>query len=466
MSKIDLTKPSHVHFMGIGGISMSGLAEMLIIKGFTVSGSDINHSPLTDELEQKGAKIFYSQDAANITPDIDHVVYTAAIHNDNPEFMQAKSLGIPLTTRAELLGDVMDSYKSSIAIAGTHGKTTVTGMISTIFLEAGLDPTISIGGILNTIGDNFRYGKTGDTFIAEACEYKNSFLSLRPKYGIILNIEADHLDFFKDLDDIRSSFRQFAANVRSDGAILINGDVRNIPEITGGSGARVIVCAKDQTGDYYPENTGTDEKGHPVFSLYHKDTHITDITLSVFGQHNISNAVIASALAVEAGIAPEVICSALKKFTGVDRRFQQKGSFRGITVVDDYAHHPTEIAATLSTAKTLPYNRIVCVFQSHTYSRTKALLPEFADALALADVVVTPDIYPAREAFDPTISSKNIVELLQKKNVESYYTGSFPDTEKFLSNFCIDGDLLITMGAGNVVDIGEHLISGQSYPQS
>lgn len=457
MYKLNFNNPIHVHFIGIGGISMSGLAEILLDEGFTISGSDSKESDLTKHLEAKGISVFYGQKASNIIPGIDLVVYTAAIHEDNPEFAQAKAQGLPMLSRAELLGQIMDNYEQSIAVAGTHGKTTTTSMISQILLEAKTDPTITVGGILEAINGNLRVGES-EVFISEACEYTNSFLNFRPKYSIILNVEAEHLDFFKDLDDIRKSFHKFAANTLADGATIINGEIDNYTEIVEGLPQRIITYGLNSSYDYYAENITYDEKACAIFSVMHDGQKIMDVHLNVPGKHNVSNSLAAIALCDIMNIPNEAVISGLLKFGGANRRFQYKGKIDGITIIDDYAHHPTEIKATLTAAANYPHERLVLVFQPHTYSRTKAFLDDFAEVLSMADVVVLADIYAAREQNTYGVSSKDILNLLKKKGTEAYYLPSFEEIEKFLLKNCINGDLLITMGAGNVVEIGEALL--------
>lgn len=457
MYKLNFNNPIHVHFIGIGGISMSGLAEILLDEGFTISGSDSKESDLTKHLEAKGISVFYGQKASNIIPGIDLVVYTAAIHEDNPEFAQAKAQGLPMLSRAELLGQIMDNYEQSIAVAGTHGKTTTTSMISQILLEAKTDPTITVGGILEAINGNLRVGES-EVFISEACEYTNSFLNFRPKYSIILNVEAEHLDFFKDLDDIRKSFHKFAANTLADGATIINGEIDNYTEIVEGLPQRIITYGLNSSYDYYAENITYDEKACAIFSIMHDGQKIMDVHLNVPGKHNVSNSLAAIALCDIMDIPNEAVISGLLKFGGANRRFQYKGKIDGITIIDDYAHHPTEIKATLTAAANYPHERLVLVFQPHTYSRTKAFLDDFAEVLSMADVVVLADIYAAREQNTYGVSSKDILNLLKKKGTEAYYLPSFEEIEKFLLKNCINGDLLITMGAGNVVEIGEALL--------
>lgn len=458
MYQINFYKPIHVHFIGIGGISMSGLAEILLEEGFTISGSDAKESSLTDNLAQKGVQIFYGQKASNLIPGIDCVVYTAAIREDNEEFVAAKNAGLPMLSRAELLGQIMDNYRDSIAVSGTHGKTTTTSMISQILLEAKADPTISVGGILQAINGNLRVGNS-EVFVTEACEYTNSFLNFRPKYSIILNVEAEHLDFFKDLEDVRHSFRSFASNTLADGVTIINGEIDNYEELIASMPQKIITYGFDSSFDYYATDISFDNKACGHFKAMHDGNTVCEVQLSVPGRHNISNALAAIALACELGIAEDVLIRGLHKFGGADRRFQYKGEKNGITVIDDYAHHPTEIRASLTAAQNYPHDRLVLVFQPHTYSRTHAFLQDFADVLSLADVVVLAEIYAAREKNTLGISSKDILSLLEEKGKEAYFFPTFDEIENFLQKKCMHGDLLITMGAGNVVEIGESFLN-------
>lgn len=457
MYNINFENPIHIHFIGIGGISMSGLAEILLDEHFTVSGSDSKESELTRHLEHMGVTVFYGQTAENITPEIDLVVYTAAIREDNPEFMRAKEAKIPMISRAELLGQIMDNYKNSIAVAGTHGKTTTTSMISQILLEAKADPTITVGGILKAIDGNLRVGKS-DIFVSEACEYTNSFLHFYPKYSIVLNVEAEHLDFFKDIHDIRDSFHQFLSNTKKDGVILINGEIENYQELTKELDRKVITFGLTDSCDYHPADIVFNEKACATFTAMHHDTPVMKVSLNVPGMHNVSNALAAIALSIDLGLPKEAILAGLAAFGGANRRFQYKGTVDGVTIVDDYAHHPTEIRATLTAAKNYPHKRLVLVFQPHTYSRTKAFLTDFAEVLSLADVVVLADIYAAREKNTYGISSKDLLEQLKKTGTNCHYFPSFEEIEKFLLKNCMNGDLLITMGAGDIVNVGEHLL--------
>ena len=460
MYHVDFNNPIHVYFIGIGGISMSGLAEILLAEGFRVSGSDWNRSSLTELLEAQGAHINYGrpQKAENITNDIDLVVYTAAVHGDNPEFQEVQRRQIPALTRAEFLGQLMRNYKTPIAISGTHGKTTTTSMVSDILLQADTDPTLSVGGILRSIHGNIRVGKS-QIFVTEACEYTNSFLSFFPRIGIILNIEEDHMDFFKDLADIRSSFRRFAQLLPEDGALIINSGIENYQEITEGLRCKVITFGTDPASDYYPTDIEYDNMADATFTLHRMDQPEKTVHLSVPGEHNVLNALAALALSDLLGLSIDTAACALSGFHGTDRRFEYKGEVNGITIIDDYAHHPTEIAATLNAAHNYPHKTLWCVFQPHTYTRTKAFLDDFAKSLALADKVILADIYAARETDTLGISSADIQSRIQNSGKECFYFHTFDEIEKFILKNCINGDLLITMGAGDVVNIGENLLS-------
>ncbi|GFI16267.1 MAG: UDP-N-acetylmuramate--L-alanine ligase [Lachnospiraceae bacterium] len=457
MYQLDFNHPIHIYFIGIGGISMSGLAEILLEKGFTVSGSDAKESSLTRALCQKGAQIHYGQKAENINKKIDLVVYTSAIHPDNPEFTAMKEMEIPSLTRAELLGQMMKNYEFPVAVSGTHGKTTTTSMISEILLEADTDPTLSIGGILKAIGGNIRIGRSG-YFVTEACEYTNSFLSFFPKIGIILNIEEDHLDFFKDIDDIRNSFRRFARLLPADGVLIINGEIPEVNTVLEGLSCRVITYGSSDAFDYHPENIRYDENGCAGFLLVKKDGSREEIILGVPGEHNIYNSLAAIALADYFSISSTAVKSALAHFHGTDRRFEYKGSLNGTIIIDDYAHHPTEITATLTAAANYPHQSLWCVFQPHTFTRTKAFMKEFAKSLSLADHIVLADIFPARETDNLGISSKTLLEEIKSYGKDCHYFPSFQEIENFLKKNCAPGDLLITMGAGDVVNIGENLL--------
>lgn len=457
MYHLNFNKPCNVFFCGIGGISMSGLAAVLLDASFKVSGSDRASSPLTESLSRKGAHIFIGQHEHNVTRDIDVFVYTAAIHEDHPEMVRARELQIPLMTRAELLGQMMRNYKLPVAISGTHGKTTVTSMISEILMKAELDPTLSIGGILPSIGGNIRIGHS-DIFVTEACEYTNSFLSFFPKASIILNIEEDHLDFFKDLSDIRASFHKFASLSPKDGIVIINGDIENREEIVGDISSPVVTFGKDSSSDYYPTDITYGEDGITHFWVNSPDKDIQEFTLKVPGYHNVLNSLAAIALADYIKIDRLAVKAALAEFAGTERRFEHKGEFNKVTVIDDYAHHPSEIRATLSAALNYPHQKLWVVFQPHTYSRTKAFMDDFARALSKADAVILADIYAARETDNLGIGSDTLCEKIKELGTECYYFPTFEKIEDFVKKSCAPGDMLITMGAGNIVNVGEDLL--------
>ena len=457
MYTVNFEKPIWIHFIGIGGISMSGLAEILLEKGFTVTGSDLHRTPVTEHLESLGVRISYEQKAENILPGTDLIVYTAAVHADNPEYSAALSSGIPVMDRATLLGQIMSHYANSIAVSGTHGKTTTTSMLSHIFIAAQKDPTVTVGGVLKGIHGNIRLGHS-DNFIAEACEYTNSFLKFNPHIELILNIDADHLDFFKDLNDIRHSFRLFAQKQDKDDILVINGEIPDLDQITCGLPCKIITFGMKDSCDYCAKDIDFDENGNPAFDVFRCGKYLRRVQLRIPGVHNIFNALAAIATADELGISMEAVQDGLDHFTGTDRRFEHKGFAGGVEIIDDYAHHPTEISATLEAAQRYPHRSIWCVFQPHTYSRTRSLKKEFAEALSAADHVVLAKIYPAREEDPGNISSGEIRAMLEEMGCDAYYFDTFEAIEKFLLKKCVHGDLLITMGAGNVVNIGEDLL--------
>ncbi len=458
MYQIDFQKPISVHFIGIGGISMSGLAEVLLERGFRVTGSDSAVSALTKHLQAGGAVVYQGQRASNITRDIDVVVYTAAVHPDNPEFAEAVRLGLPMLTRAELLGQMMKNYKQAVAISGTHGKTTTTSMVTEILLAADADPTISVGGILPSIGGNIRIGHS-DCFVTEACEYTNSFHAFFPTVEVILNIREDHLDFFKDLDDIRNSFHTFAKLLPEDGCLIINADIPGYRELMGDIACPMVTFAlENREADYQAANITYNEAGHASFDVVRKGAAIGHLDLEVPGEHNVANALAAAAVAEALHIPEEAIEKGLDGYKGTERRFEFKGRLGGVDVIDDYAHHPDEIRATLLAARKLHKKKVWCVFQPHTYTRTKALMKEFAGALSLADEVVLAKIYPARETDNLGISSANLAVEIEKQGKTVHYFESFDEIENFLLENLVPNELLITMGAGDVVKIGESLL--------
>ena len=427
MYTIDFQKPIHVHFIGIGGISMSGLAEILLNRHFTVTGSDMQSSDMTKHLEETGAKVVIGQKAENITDDIDLVVYTAAIHESNEEFAAAKNKGVPMMTRAALLGQIMANFAKSIAVAGTHGKTTTTSMLTHILLQADTDPTVSVGGMLDRIGGNIRVGHS-DLFLTEACEYTNSF-------------------------------HKFASQTADDGLIIINGDMEHTDFILNGLAQKHVTFGLNPENDYTATDIAFDKEGNASYNLVAHGEPKGRIALNVKGCHNVMNSLAAIACTEAIGLPLDAIRKGLLSFGGTHRRFEYKGSLGDVTVIDDYAHHPTEIRATLSAAKDYPHDELWVIFQPHTYTRTKAFLPEFAKALEQADHIVLADIYAAREVDTGEVSSKDVMKLLQEDGQDVHYFPSFEEIKDFVKAHVKGHDLLITMGAGNVVEIGEELLA-------
>lgn len=464
MYQIDFNKPCRVHFIGIGGISMSGLAKLLLDRGFTVSGSDFKKSELTEELESLGLAVSYCQQAQNINNSIDFVVYTAAVHEDNPELAAARTAGIRILTRAELLGQVMTNYKTAVNVAGTHGKTTTSSMIAEILLGAGKDPTVSIGGILDRIKGNFRVGNS-DIFLTEACEYTNSFLSFHPTVNVILNVEEDHLDFFKDLNDIRHSFKLFTERLPENGTLIINSDIDNIAYFYRDARCQnvITVGSNPECSMYSACDITYNSLGLCSYTLIKNQEKICTVSLGVPGEHNVYNSLAAIACGELLGISLEDIKEALLAFGGTKRRFEYKGTLmpNHAVIIDDYAHHPAEIAATLNSAANYPHNRIWCIFQPHTYTRTKAFLDDFARVLMKADVVVLADIYAAREVNTLGVSSAQLRDKITEMGGVCHYFQSFEEIQQFVIENAVNNDLLITMGAGNIVEVGENLLSAK-----
>lgn len=455
--KNEIQPNSHIYFIGIGGISMSGLAEILKDRGCQVSGTDIKESDVTKHLESLGITIHYGHRAENITDDIDLVVYTAAIHPGNPELEAAKEKQIPLMDRARLLGHIMEEYQYSVAVAGTHGKTTTTSMVSEILLEAEKDPTITVGGILPAIHSNVKIGHS-PYFVAEACEYFDSFLQFTPLVGVILNVEADHLDYFKTLDNIRRSFHAFAQRIPAGGLLVLNASIAHPEELEENLHCSVETFGLKENACWQARNIVHEPNGKNSFDVYYQGEFYTSVHLDIPGKHNITNALAAVASAHFLDIPAEVCARGLSHFTGVDRRFQRKGEKRGIVVIDDYAHHPTEIMATLSAARNVRHNKLWCVFQPHTYSRTKNLFDEFGRAFGDADEIIVADIYAARETDDGTISAAMLAERIAKEGGNARYVGDFAAIRQHLETHCRTGDLLLTVGAGDVYKIGEEFL--------
>lgn len=443
-----LVPGKHVHLVGIGGVSMRPLGLVLQDMGILVTGSDMNSSVSTDELKAHGIKVYIGHSAQNIQ-NADCIIRTAAAHNDNPEIAAARAMGIPVFERAQAWGVLMQEYKNAICISGTHGKTSTTSMVTHILMAADMDPTVMIGGILPALHAGHRVGK-GDSIVLESCEYCDSFLNFYPTLAVILNIEADHLDYFKDLADIQRSFRKFARLVPSDrGRVIANGDDKNTVE-----------ALKDM--DYITFGISEHNRVHGVgYSEDWRDfTVVCDgkvyckVQLSVFGKHNAANALAAIAVAWTLGVPGEAVTKGLAEFRGAGRRLEYKGNFNGADVYDDYAHHPGEIHATLETVKAMGYRRVILAFQPHTYSRTIELFDDFVRELREADQVVLAEIYAARESNTYGISSRE----LANKIPGAVYFETLPEVTTYLYRIAQPDDIVITMGAGDIYKAGESLL--------
>lgn len=443
-----------IHFIGIGGISMSGLAEILASQGYIVTGSDMKASSITHKLEKMGIKVIIGHSADNVTG-TDLIVYTAAVKSNNPELVTAGQAGIPCIDRATLLGEIMGGYPESVAISGTHGKTTTSSMISMIMLEEGLDPTINIGGELTQIGGTSRVGKS-DYFIAEACEYAGSFLKFHPYLGVILNVEFDHADYYKDLEQVRAAFANFAKLIPEDGCLLAYGDDPAVTTIMGQVSCRKVTFGlQNDKNDWSAANITYDDLGCAKYTLLQYGKPVAEIKLKVPGIHNVSNSVAAIAACSIMGCSLSSAVKALQKFGGTHRRIEMKGICDGITVVDDYAHHPTEVAATLKAVRNFAQSRIWCIFQPHTYSRTKSLMDDFSTAFKDADIIILTDIYAARETDTGEVNSGMLAERIINTGKQVIYIKDFEGIVEYLDKNVISGDLLITMGAGDIYKVGE-----------
>jgi UDP-N-acetylmuramate--alanine ligase len=450
-----------LHFVGIGGIGMSGIAELFHNLGYPVSGSDLAESDVTRRLASLGIPVHLGHAAENLR-DAEVVVYSAAVPPTNPEIDAARERNLPLIPRAEMLNE-LTRLKTSLAVSGTHGKTTTTSMLSEIFAEAGLDPTCVIGGKLSSIDSNARLGK-GRYIIFEACEAFGSFMYFFPTAAILLNIDSDHLEYYETMDGLRNAFLNFLNKVPFYGFAVVNNDDENVRSILERTSKRVVTYGIDTESCYTAKNVRF-QGWATSFDLHHNGKNYGRIDLPLPGKHNISNALAAAALANECGVAFQAIQQALAKFVNADRRFQIKGENRGITVIDDYAHHPSEIAATLAGARQFPDKRIVAVFQPHLYSRTLALYAEFAQALALADRVILTPIYPAREKPIPGVSSQLIADSLHKAGYEKCALVDGPEALcAILHESCRDGDLVIFLGAGSIGQYAETYLARLSAP--
>ena len=425
-----LRKAKRVHFIGIGGIGVSAIARMTLTEGKEVSGSDISPSAITDELKKLGAKIFLGHKAKHVRNNADLVIYTPALAPDNPELKKAKKMRIPILSYPEALG-LISKNKYTIAISGAHGKTTTTAMIGKILMDAKYDPTIIVGSFLKDQKSNFVAGK-GKYFVCEACEYKESFLNLSPKIIVITNIDNDHLDYYKNLNNIKRAFAKFAGKLGNNDFLVCDKNNKNLRPVVKKTKCKIIDYSKIKA----------------------------DFKLKIPGEHNIKNAQAAMAVARILKISPSISLKALNNFTGTWRRFEYKGKTKnGVLIYDDYAHHPTEIKATLKAVKEFLKNKkIWCVFQPHLFSRTKLLIKDFATSFGDTDCVIVADIYAAREKNDKKITGKKLADKIKKRNKNTIYIKSFDSIQKFLRTNAKKGDVVITMGAGDIFKVGENLL--------
>ena len=459
MINIDLSIKKKIHMIGIGGVSMSGIAEILLRMGFKVSGSDINKSPVTNQLENQGVRVIIGHFPENVH-DADIVVYTAAIKEDNPEIMEAKALNKILVERSDFMGNITKLYKDTIAVSGNHGKTTTTGMISSIFINAGKSPTVQLGANLPILNNtNYTVG-TSSIFIVEACEYVRSFLKFFPKVAIVLNIEEDHLDYYKDIDDITGAFDAFLDIPGKDGMLVVNADDDRCMKILNNhEGHKITFGINNKEATWRATQVFLAENKCYAFEATNKDTNESIfVTLNVYGYHNIYNALAAVAVARAYDISLNDIKEALANFRGTSRRFEYIGTYKGISIFDDYAHHPTEIRATIKSALNLNYKNLWIVFQPHTYTRTYALFDEFATAFEGATKVILTDIYAAREKDTGLVSAKDLADKINEHSKNCVYIPSFDEIESYLKENMKAEDVLLTIGAGNITDLGRNLV--------
>ncbi len=446
-----------VHFIGIGGISMSGIAEILHQKGIKVTGSDAAYSNNIKKLEENGIHVVIGEDVT-LVEKADIVVYTAAISKDNSELKKAHELNKETYERAKFLGILTKEYENVICISGTHGKSTTTGMIATCFLEDEKNPTIQIGAILPKINSNYYVGDQ-KYFIMEACEYVDSFLSFYPTSEVILNIDDDHLDYFKNMDNVKASFTKYTHLLPENGNLVLNYDDENTINLDYPKNVNLITYGLKNDTDLVAKNITYNNLGKPEFDVYYKNNLITHIELNILGNHNIYNALATIAICIVYDVSIEAIKKGLKEYIGVERRFQHLGVYKNnILVYDDYAHHPTEIASTLESAKNIKCHENYVIFQSHTFSRTKEHLEEFANILKQFDNVIIAPIYPARETNIYNVKETDLVDLIKKDNQNVIYIDSFDKIVEYLKEHLQDNDLVLTVGAGPVNEVGLKLL--------
>ncbi len=454
-----IKKYKNIHMIGIGGVSMSGIAAILQNWGFNVTGSDAADSEAVQLLRTKGIKVVIGHSLEDVA-NSDVVVYSAAIKSTDPEMLEAKRLNIPTIERADFLGEITRCYKDTICISGTHGKTTTTSMVSLCFMDALTDPSIQVGAMLKQLNGNYRVGNS-EHFIIEACEYVESFLKFSPKAEIILDIDNDHLDYFKSFDNIKNAFIKYVKLLPDDGLLILNADDQNCLDLKEHTNTKIVTYGiENENADFVAKNIVFDNDGFPEFDVFYRGEFFMTLTLSVPGIHNILNSLSCVAICTEYGIEKKDIQNSLIKFTGAHRRFEFKGKLLNnqVSVYDDYAHHPTEIKATYNSLKNKKYNESWAIFQPHTYSRTKLLLDDFADSLKDFDHVIILDIYAARETNTYNISSKDLADKLSSLAKDVLYIPDFDECVDYIKSHVQKNDIVITVGAGTVTNIGPMLL--------
>lgn len=455
----DLKQYKNIHMIGIGGVSMSGIAEILKNKGFNITGSDVSSSNVTDKLRENGIDVTIGH-YSNAVENANLVVYSAAISDDDVELVKAKELNIPTVERKEILGLITKAFRNTICISGTHGKSTTTSMVSMCFLEAKKDPTIQVGASLDEIDGNYKIGNS-DYFILESCEYSESFLSFFPKAEIILNIDSDHLDYYKNIENVKEAFIKFVQLLPDDGILVYNADDNNCSHFSKYTKAKSLTYGiNSSNANYTAKNISFDKYGFASFDVYHNNVFFKTFKLSVPGKHNIYNSLACIALCDEFGLDKSDIKTALQKYTGVHRRFEYLGEINGAKIYDDYGHHPTEITAVAEAMKKRKYNHSWVIFQPHTYSRTKNLLDDFAKCLTNFDNIIVTDIYAARENNTYNVSSKDIVNKIDALGRKAYYIPKFDDIIDFIKRNAKPDDVILTQGAGTITELG-HKLAGK-----
>lgn len=448
------------HFIGIGGIGTSGLARLLMRQGAVVSGSDMCQSPVTDQLQQLGATVRLGHTAEHLADDVDAVVISAAVAATNPELARASELGCPIHKYAEMLGRLFEAY-CGIAISGTHGKSTTSAWISYLLSECGLKPNYIIGAAVPQLGGSSGVGN-GRYFVAEACEYDRSFLNLHPHIGVILNIEQDHLDYYRNEDEIVDAFSEFAFGIKPDGVLIANGIDKNVARVLRRlkDSRRVITVGPEPGCDYTAENVQLVE-GLYAFDLVRNGRTLGRTKSGLPGRHNVYNALIAAAVCLEAGVPESDVLERLGQFEGIDRRLMFKAKLNGVTILDDYAHHPTEIRASLAAIRQrYAPRRLWCIFQPHQYSRTRFLLDDFAESFMLADMTIVPEIYFVRDTAESksTVNAETLVERIRQQQCQALFINEFAGIVNHLKQHVRDGDLVVTMGAGTIWKVADEYI--------